>query len=128
MQVKVKCPRCNSINELNESNYKYQRKILVDKSFYYVTFFECKKCDRLWCLQVDDDNTIRLLQKEKQILHKVMRLKAQDKKISKKITEDYRKTKTDLDEARKNLKIELNRKQANVFGTRLWFEIRFVEV
>lgn len=128
MEVKVKCLRCNSINDLDKSNYEYQRKVLIDNMFYYVTFFRCSKCNEIRCVQVDDDYTKRLLKKEKEILHKVIELRKKDKKINDKITGDYQKVKTDLDDTRRDLKIKLNGKRANIFGTEEFFEMRFVNI
>lgn len=127
MEVKVKCPICNAVNDLkkDERQYTYQRKVLIDNCFYYLTSFVCE-CGKIICVQVDDDNTIKLLREEQSIVRKAMQKKKNKKKISSKITEEQRKKKMDLDNARMNLMRKLDGKQANIFGTTEWFEVRFV--
>lgn len=126
MNVKIKCPICNTVNDLkkDERQYTYQRKVLIDNYFYYLTSFVCE-CGKIICVQVDDDNTIKLLREEQSIVRKAIQKKSK-KKISSKITEEQCKKKMDLDNARMNLMRKLDGKQANIFGTTEWFEVRFV--
>ena len=129
MEVKVKCPIFNAVNDLkkDERQYTYQRKVLIDNCFYYLTSFVCE-CGKIICVQADDDNTIKLLREEQSIVRKAIQKKRTKKKIPSKIKEEQRKRKMDLDNARMNLMRKLDGKQANIFGTALWFEVRFVLV
>lgn len=126
MNVKIKCPICNTMNDVSEdSNCTYQNKIFVNEKAYWTTYLKCVKCGKIICLQIDDEKTLKLLEDERKILRNAIQMKKKHKIVSKKITEEYHKIKNDLALSRNVLMQNTNKMQAIFADTCEKFIVRF---
>lgn len=96
LQVDVLCEKCKNKILLNASTVKVEQFKANDGKIFNITYYECQKCGKIHYVQIDNDNTKRMLEYSKVALKQAMVYRSKNQTPPKKI-------KTKLDKARKKL-------------------------
>ena len=107
MNFNCECSKCKNIIALNGFLIK-EKKIKVhryDKEVY-LTYWICPKCGEVHTVQIDNDDTKILLDKERTNVLKAYNCRKKCKSVSKKLKKEHERISKDLREMRRSL-IEL---------------------
>lgn len=103
VEVNVKCMFCEEQVAVGTHNIEKRLMATADGSTIWVTYFVCSKCAKKNFVQVDSDNTHRLLEKETKLLVKALKGKKFGKTPHKKQSEKRKQIAMDLANSRKML-------------------------
>lgn len=96
LQIDAVCENCSFKIKLNKSTIETTTFMTCDNNIVYIIWYKCPKCGKVHYIQIDDDNTKKLLEYSKEVLRKVMVYNSKNQTPPKKL-------KTKLDKARKKL-------------------------
>lgn len=106
LQIDAVCENCSFKIKVNKSTVETTTFMTYDNEIVYVIWYKCPKCGRVHYIQIDNDNTKKILEYSKDILKKVM-------VYNSKYQTPPKKLKNKLDKVRKKLtnsRIELMKK------------------
>lgn len=107
MTLMVECENCLhkfSIGQGAEaSDVQYKKKYVVNWQPVYLTYYDCPKCGRRHFVQIDNDYTLSLLYTVAKQFAKLSTMKKQDKAISQKQLDKFKRTQKYLADGRRNL-------------------------
>lgn len=105
----VECENCNNKFVLTNSILKYRVKVQIEGEIIFLSYYDCPKCGRRHFVQVDDQKSINLNKKSKELFVKLSKLREDDKEISKKSISKFNKIRKNLN----NYRIILMEKYTN---------------
>lgn len=106
LQIDAVCENCSFKIKLNKSVVETTTFMTYDDKIVYIIWYKCPKCDRVHYIQIDNDETKKLLEYSTEVLKKVMVYNSKNQTPPKKL-------KIKLDKARKklsNARIDLMKK------------------
>ena len=96
MEIDAICENCKEKFKVNGSTVETTTFKTHDGKIVYIIWYKCPKCGKIHYIQIDDDNSRKLLEHSKDILKKVMVYNSKNQTPPKKL-------KNQLDKARKKL-------------------------
>lgn len=96
LEIDAICEKCKEKIKLNSSSVKETVFKANDGTTVYITWYKCQKCGKIHYVQIDNDDTKRMLEYNKVALKQAMVYRSKNQTPPKKI-------KTKLDKARKKL-------------------------
>lgn len=106
IEIDAVCENCSFKIKLNSSVVETTTYKTFDGKIVYIIWYKCSKCGNVHYIQIDDDNTKRLLEHNKVALKQVMVYNSKNQTPPKKL-------KTKLDKVRRklsNARLELMKK------------------
>ena len=64
MNVKAICQKCKESFDVSEENLVYQKEFMYDGQSIFLTYFDCPKCGRRHFVQIDDQKSKELLERD----------------------------------------------------------------
>lgn len=85
------------------NDVQYKKKYVVNRQSIYLTYYDCPKCGRRHFVQIDNDYTLSLLYTVAKQFAKLSATKKQDKAVSQKQLDKFKRTQKYLADGRRNL-------------------------
>ena len=111
--------------KLNSSNIEVSTFKTHDGKIVYITWYSCPKCGNIHYIQIDDDNTKRLLEHSKVALKQAMVYNSKNQTPPKKIKTRLEKARKKLSNARLELMKEYNETVFREIQSKEEVKIRF---
>lgn len=121
----VTCESCGNKFSVDKQAVTFKREFIVNGASIFITYYDCPKCARRHCVQIDDKKSLEMLKNnQKQFVHLAAK-KNKGKHVSQKQSDKFRKTKKHL----ANYRIELMKQYTGLLlhdeETDTDFELRF---
>lgn len=110
LKVKVKCPVCGREVEVNERKLKKEKCSLINKEgvSIFLTYYDCPVCQQQVALQVDDEETMSILDDIKKLFVNNSKCRLEGEDIPHENLERFEKARKDLKRLRGFLSDTLN--------------------
>lgn len=101
--LRVECEECKHQFSVSKENTIFNEMHEIENKRIYLTYYDCPECGKRYFVQIDDAKSLEKLKKCKRIMTSLMVLRAKDKAIPKKQSEDFKKNRKHLAEIRNQL-------------------------
>lgn len=108
LEIDAVCENCSFKIKLNSSTVETTTFMTHDGKIVYIIWYKCPECGRKHYIQIDDDNSRRLLEYSKEALKHAMVYNSKNQTPPKKIKQRLEKARKKLSNARLELMKEYN--------------------
>ena len=108
LEIDAICEDCSYKMKLDSSNVETTTFKTYDEKIVYIIWYKCPKCGRIHYIQIDNDNTKRLLEYSKVALKQAMVYNSKNQTPPNKIKTKLENSRTKLANARLNLMKKYN--------------------
>lgn len=109
LEIDAVCEMCEKNFKVNSSNVNVTSFITNDGKTVYITWYKCPDCGNIHYIQIDDDNTKKILQDSKAALKQVMVYKSRNVRPPKRLKKKLDDLRINLFNARFNLMVKYNK-------------------
>lgn len=125
LQVDALCEKCKNKILLNASTVKVEQFKANDGNIFNITYYECQKCGKVHYVQIDSDDTLRMLEYNKVVMKRAMVYRSKDKTPPKKLKVKLQKARQNLSDARLDLMKQYNETVFENVNSKVAVKIRF---
>lgn len=125
LEINAICEMCKKSFKVSSGNVEVTTFIANDGNIVYITWYKCPDCGNIHYVQIDDDDTRKLLGYTKVALKQAMLCKEKNKTLSKKMKKRLDDSKSKLSNARLDLMKKYNETIFKYVSTKEEVKIRF---
>lgn len=128
MTFRVKCEDCTTESLFDQSKVVFNEEHKFNGKKVFLTYVTCPKCGRRLYVQIDNLQSFEIRKQVTKMMIKASKARIDGKQLPKSQSEKFKKTRTYLNEIRKELMEEYTGKSMHDDDTGQTFELRFVKV
>lgn len=106
----AECENCKAPIQI-KSELKYQKEFNVNNNIIYLSFYDCPKCKKRHFVQIDNNNTLKMLVESKKYFKLLAKAKLNYDTLSKKKIKRFNSIRNQLNNSRYELMKEYQEKE-----------------
>lgn len=124
-KMMVECEDCKEKFTIDKDNVTFKKEFKLNEQSIFITYYDCPRCGRRHYVQIDDSVSLEKLEEVQKQFVSLSVLRRRGKKVSKKRSDEFKESRTSLNEYRNALMKEYTGKLLHDNETDKDFKLRF---